>query len=62
MFNRVGDFLQPRTSKNETRAERRAYARKAYKLAKRMRKDLEKDPELVEKLRQGATTIKKPIE
>jgi len=61
MFNRVGDFLQPRTSKNET-AERRAYARKAYKLAKRMRKDLEKDPELAEKLRQGATTIKKPIE
>ena len=62
MFNKVGDFLQPRTNKNETRAERRENARKAYKLAKKMRRDLEKDPALAEKLRQGATTIKKPIE
>ena len=31
MFNKVGDFLQPKTNKNETRAERRENARKAYK-------------------------------
>ena len=61
MFNKVGDYLQPKTNKNETRAERRENARKAYKLAKKMRKDLAKDPALAEKLRQGTTTIKQPI-
>ena len=45
MFNKVSDFLQPKEGK-ETRAERRENARKAYRLAKKMRKDLERNPEL----------------
>lgn len=39
-FNKVGDFLSPKEHAGDTRAERRAHARKAYKLAKKMRRDL----------------------
>jgi hypothetical protein len=62
MFNKVGDFMQSKAENNESRAVRRENARKAYKMAKRMRKDLENDPEFAAKIRSGAETIKKPIE
>ena len=61
MFNKVGDFLQPKTNKNETRAERRENVPRLINLPKKCERDLEKDPALAEKLRQGATTIKEPI-
>tara|TARA_B100000989_G_scaffold290586_1_gene263935 strand:- start:1937 stop:2122 length:186 start_codon:yes stop_codon:yes gene_type:complete len=60
MFNKVSDFLQPKEGK-ETRAERRENARKAYRLAKKMRKDLERNPELKEKIRAGRASVEKPI-
>ena len=60
MFNKVSDFLQPKEGK-ETRAERRETARKAYRLAKKMRKDLERNPELKEKIRAGRASVEKPI-
>jgi|TARA_B110000285_G_C14926917_1_gene515451 hypothetical protein len=61
MFNKVGDFLQSRSENNESRAERRENARKAYKLAKKMRKELEKDPELAKAVREGNKELKQPI-
>ena len=60
MFNKVSDFLQPKEGK-ETRAERRENARQAYRLAKKMRKDLERNPELKEKIRAGRASVEKPI-
>ena len=60
MFNKVSVFLQPKEGK-ETRAERRENARKAYRLAKKMRKDLERNPELKEKIRAGRASVEKPI-
>ena len=60
MFNKVSDFLQPKEGK-ETRAERSENARKAYRLAKKMRKDLERNPELKEKIRAGRASVEKPI-
>jgi hypothetical protein len=39
-FNKVGDFLSPKEHAKDTRAERRKHARAAYKLAKKMRRDL----------------------
>ena len=51
MFNKVGDFLQSRSEN----------ARKAYKLAKKMRKELEKDPELAKAVREGNKELKQPI-
>jgi len=61
MFNKVGDFLQSRNENNEPRAQRRENARKAYKLAKKMRKELEKDPELAKAIRDGNQELKTPI-
>ena len=61
MFNKVGDFLQSRSENNESRAERRENARKAYKLEKKMRKELEKDPELAKAVREGNKELKQPI-
>jgi hypothetical protein len=45
-FSKVGDFMSPKESGSDTRAQRREHARKAYKLAKKMRRDLLKQAEL----------------
>ena len=37
------DFMTPKQNATDTRAVRRAHARKAYKLAKKMEKDLKKE-------------------
>ena len=58
MFNKVGDFLQPKNKQKRNKSRTQRECSKAYKLAQKMRRDLEKDPALAEKLRQGATTIK----
>jgi hypothetical protein len=39
-FSSMRDFMTPKENATDTRAERRAHARKAYKLAKKMEKDL----------------------
>lgn len=41
-FSSMRDFMTPKQDANDTRAKRRAHARKAYKLAKKMEKDLKK--------------------
>lgn len=45
-FNKVGDFMSPKENATDNRAKRREHAKKAYKLAKKMRKDLLKQAEL----------------
>lgn len=39
-FSSMRDFMSPKENAGDTRAERRKHARKAYKLAKKMEKDL----------------------
>jgi hypothetical protein len=39
------DFMSPKENATDTRAERRKNARKAYKLAKKMEKDLIREAE-----------------
>ena len=42
-FSSMRDFMTPKQNATDTRAVRRAHARKAYKLAKKMEKDLKKE-------------------
>lgn len=44
-FSSMRDFMTPKQNATDTRAVRRAHARKAYKLAKKMEKDLAKTTE-----------------
>tara|TARA_B110000305_G_scaffold229317_1_gene280173 strand:- start:736 stop:912 length:177 start_codon:yes stop_codon:yes gene_type:complete len=39
-FSSMRDFMSPKEGATDTRADRRSNARKAYKLAKKMEKDL----------------------
>ena len=41
-FSKIGDFMTPKQSQNETRAERRQLARAAYKIAKKSVKESKK--------------------
>ena len=60
-FYRVGDFLLPKQEGADTRPGRRNIARQSYRLAKKMKRDLENNPELAEKIRKGEEEIKKPV-